>query len=66
MGRTSSHLEVAGHVEGLLIVFVTGVMSIFVGGTTFAVWMVSGGVAVVSVDTPDTDLWIPVPTRIAD
>ena len=29
-------------------------------------WMVSGGVAVCDVDTPEVSLKIPVPTRLAD
>jgi hypothetical protein len=50
----------------LLATTAVGLSAILFGGAAGTVWMVSGGIAMVSVDTEEVDFFLPIPTRIVD
>ncbi len=50
----------------LLATTAVGLSTILFGGAAGTVWLVSGGIAMVSVDTEEVDFFVPIPTRFVD
>ncbi len=48
------------------IVVAMGLSTLFFGMAGCTAWVATGGVATVSVDTPEANIYLPVPTRLVD